>query len=91
MTVQPYAPRGVRTVVLAGWGERNIMNPIITRFIHEEAALCDLLWMLQLTEPKEGGNMDNTPRAGDIGEPVKWIELEPAEVPVEVPSEPVPA
>ncbi len=27
---------------------------------------------------------------GDIGEPLKHIELEPVEVPIEVPSEPVP-
>lgn len=33
-----------------------------------------------------------TPRAGDIGEPLKHIELEPVEVPIEIPQpEKVPA
>lgn len=32
------------------------------------------------------------PVAGDIGDPVKWVEVEPVEVPVEVPQpETVPA
>lgn len=36
--------------------------------------------------------MNYTPRDGDIGEPLKWVEIEPVEVPTEIPQpEKVPA
>ncbi len=41
--------------------------------------------MVAMTSASTSGSSGFGPRCGDIGEPLKHIELEPVEVPLEVP------